>query len=343
MSEVSKNSNKPRGCVRVGMWLVAGWILLVILLSIVGRALEARAAASFDETYPPPGEIVTVDGRDMHLLCEGEGSPTIILDAGQGGWSSDWGDFIPGLSADNRVCAYDRAGYGWSDPTLEDVTPRTQADDLAALLDAAGVEGPYLLVGFSHAGLHDRLFAADHADQMAGLVLVDPATEFDNDLLGEDLRQQQDATVGLFRGFEALAGLGVIRMMGPENMAGSAPFIGTDPANPEIYYEFVASAQWWETSIAEFESRLDDDLLALVAEEGTLPDIPVVIIASDEIESVGNADMDAVQQARREQLQALADEAPQGTFIVAEGSGHNVLADRPDVVLEAIQLVLNTD
>jgi pimeloyl-ACP methyl ester carboxylesterase len=247
---------------------------------------------------------------------------------------------MPDLSRDNRVCAYDRAGYGWSDRAGDGRSPLDTANDLTALLAAAQIEPPYVLVGFSHAGLADRIFAAQHSDQVAGLILIDPATEFDNEIMSVELKQQQQMAATLFKGFGFMARFGLLRLIGTQNMAESAPFIATDIANPELYYRFIAAPHWWETSEQEFSSRLDDDHLAMVRQLGPILDIPFIIIGSDLLAATGNPSLDALQAARHEKLNALATQSSQGEFIIAQGSTHNVLNDRPDVVLGAIETVL---
>jgi pimeloyl-ACP methyl ester carboxylesterase len=328
------------GCLKKGLFLIAGLLIVLVLLIFAGVVYETLAESAVADQYPAPGQIVEVNGRNMHTQCLGEGSPTIILDAGQGGWSSDWAYYMTQLSADNHVCAYDRAGYGWSDPADDDRSPQDAADDLAAMLSAAQIKPPYLLVGFSHAGLANRLFAAQHADQMAGLLLIDPATEFDKELMSPELIQQQQAAVSMFQGFGFAAKTGLLRLLGTQNMAGSAPFISTDPANPDVYYTFISDPQWWKTSVQEFVSGLDDDNLKMVRGGGTIPEIPLIIIGSDLLDAGDNPAMDGLQEARHETLIALAAQSGQGQFIVAEGSTHNIPQDRPDVILESVATVL---
>ncbi len=340
---MNKKTTNKRGC--MGMALRAGAGLLIGLLFVmgIGMVVEARAETAVYTQFPAPGQIVTVDGRNMHINCIGTDSndnPTIILDAGQGGWSTDWADLMPQLSENNRICAYDRAGYGWSDGVDEAQSPQNAADDLADLLAAAQIEAPYVLVGFSHAGLADRIFAAQHADDMAGMVLIDPATEFDNEIMSAELMQQQKAAVNMFSGFEFMARVGLLRGIGTANMADSAPFIGTDPADPDVYYTFIAAPQWWVTSGQEFSSHLNDDHLAMVRDNGAIQNIPLIIIGSDILNTTGNTAVDGLQAARHEKLQTLAAQSSQGEFIIAEGSTHNVLSDRPDMVITAIESVV---
>ncbi len=342
MNTQTINSKKNRmGCLGIGLRLIGGLLTLLIVLGIVGTVYEARAETAVTVQYPAPGQLVKVNGRNMHIQCIGTDSPTIILDAGQGGWSSDWATLMPQLSQNNRVCAYDRVGYGWSDAAVGVLSPQDTADNLAALLAAAQIEPPYVLVGFSHAGLADRIFATQHADQMAGMVLIDPATEFDNEIMSAELMQQQQAAVGMFKGFEFMAKIGLLRMIGTQNMADSAPFIGTDAADPDVYYTFIADPQWWATSGQEFVSHLNDEHLAMVREQGTIQDTPLVIIGSDMLNTTGNTAMDGLQAARHEKLTALANHSSQGKFTIADGSTHNILNDRPDTVLDAIKSIVD--
>jgi pimeloyl-ACP methyl ester carboxylesterase len=117
---------------------------------------------------------VDIGGRDLFLHCTGEGSPTVILEAGFGDTSDIWDKVQPGVARTTRVCSYDRAGMGQSDPPPTDV--RTFGEvvaDLHALLTAAGVPAPYVLVGNSIGGLFVRLYAGTYPEETAGLVLVD--------------------------------------------------------------------------------------------------------------------------------------------------------------------------
>lgn len=338
VQSINSKNNRP-GCWGMGLRLMAGAIALLVLLGGGFSLYEAQAETAVANQYPAPGQLVEVNGRTMHIHCTGEASPTIILDAGQGGWSSDWDTLVPELNTNNRVCTYDRAGYGWSDPIENGNSPQDAADDLTNLLTAANIEPPYVLVSFSHAGLAARLFAAQHTDQMAGMVLIDPATEFDNEIMSPELMKQQQAAFGMFKGFGLMAKVGLLRLMGTQNMAGSAPFIGTNPANPEVYYTFLADPQWWETSSQEFASHLNDEHLAMVREHGQIPNVPLVIIGSDVLVTTSNPEMEGLQATRHEKLSALADQSAQGEFIIAEGSSHNITGDRPDVVIATIESI----
>jgi pimeloyl-ACP methyl ester carboxylesterase len=134
--------------------------------------LLAQAA----EVGPPPGRLVDVSaGRRLHLNCSGSGSPTVILEAGASSFAIDWALVQPEIARTNRVCSYDRAGHGWSDPGAGGES--AVVGDLRVLLQASGEKPPYVLVGASRGGLYVRLYQARYPEDVAGMVLVDPTHE----------------------------------------------------------------------------------------------------------------------------------------------------------------------
>ena len=152
--------------------------LLAVILMRAGTARadarQATPASSPVVVGPEFAERVDIGGRDLFLHCTGEGSPTVILEAGFGDTSGIWDKVQPEVARTTRVCSYDRAGLGQSDPPPTDV--RTFGEvvaDLHALLAAAGVPAPYVLVGNSIGGLFIRLYAGTYPEEIAGLVLVD--------------------------------------------------------------------------------------------------------------------------------------------------------------------------
>jgi pimeloyl-ACP methyl ester carboxylesterase len=143
-------------------------------LLVVG---EVASAADADAAKTDGIELVDIGGRKLRLLTRGQGSPTVIIEAGMGGAGVDeaaWRPVIDEIAKTNRVCIYDRAGLGKSDRPAK--LPRTSLDvanDLNALLTAARVPGPYVLVGHSYGGMHVRMFATEYPEKVVGVVLVD--------------------------------------------------------------------------------------------------------------------------------------------------------------------------
>jgi pimeloyl-ACP methyl ester carboxylesterase len=157
---------------RIGRWLLYP-VLAVLMVASVGGGYETVRESLDARAYPPPGQLVDVGGHRLHLYCTGSGSPTVVLEPGGGASSSDFAWITPAVARDTRVCVYDRAGRGWSDPADGPQDGAHIAADLHALLERAHVPGPYVLAGHSFGGLYVQSFAAQFPDQVAGLVLLD--------------------------------------------------------------------------------------------------------------------------------------------------------------------------
>lgn len=105
--------------------------------------------------------------------CSGTGSPTVVIESGWGGSSATWGWVQPEVSRVTRVCTYDRAGMGWSEPSPYPRTARQFAKELHTLLEKANEPGPYVLVAHSLGGYTARVYAHDYPDEVSGFVLID--------------------------------------------------------------------------------------------------------------------------------------------------------------------------
>lgn len=152
------------------------WLVLALVLVLVsGIVYQTIASARDNRKYPPPGQMVDLGGRRLHLVVAGEegGLPTVILEQGMGSFSSNWYWVQTELAADTRVVAYDRAGLGWSDPAPRAHDAYESATDLHQALGEAGIAGPYVVAGHSYGGLVIRAFTDLYPDDVAGMVLVD--------------------------------------------------------------------------------------------------------------------------------------------------------------------------
>ena len=149
-----------------------GWLSVLLVAVLAACSSGGRASA-------PPGSpgLVDVGGRLLYLTCLGEGSPTVVLEAGGKGNSANWSPVQPGIAEFTRVCAYDRAGEGYSSSVPAHHSAEAVAHDLHALLDAARIEGPYVIVGHSFGGRLVRPFANLYPNDVVGMVLVDPGHE----------------------------------------------------------------------------------------------------------------------------------------------------------------------
>jgi pimeloyl-ACP methyl ester carboxylesterase len=133
--------------------------------------------------------MVDVGGYLLHVQCAGQGAPTVLLDAVSGGWSAHWTHLLPEIAQTTRVCAWDRAGSGWSDLGTHAHTPQAYTDEMHTLLRVAEIDGPYVLVAASYGGRVARLYTGQHADLIVGLVFVDAVHE--DSLSAADLAAQE--------------------------------------------------------------------------------------------------------------------------------------------------------
>jgi pimeloyl-ACP methyl ester carboxylesterase len=142
------------------------FLLLIISLLTISTTTQAK-----EKSYP--GELIDIGTHRLHINCSGKGSPAVIIDSGIGGFSLEWLKIQATLSANLKVCSYDRAGYGWSDPGPRPRTTARISNELRLLLTAAEIAGPYVLVGHSFGGYNIRYFASKYPGLTAGLILVD--------------------------------------------------------------------------------------------------------------------------------------------------------------------------
>ena len=158
--------------------IIVGGVVLLFFLLVGGTWVRGtRAKAELAAKYPPPGQMVDVGGYRLHINCQGEGRPTVVMEAAHSELSLSWDLVQQEVARFTRVCTYDRAGLGWSERSPKPRTASNIVEELHTLLTQAGVELPYVLVGHSIGGLFARLYAHEHRDQVVGMVLVDARHE----------------------------------------------------------------------------------------------------------------------------------------------------------------------
>jgi pimeloyl-ACP methyl ester carboxylesterase len=157
---------------RARAWLLYP-IVAFLALGAVGCAYQTVQSSLDDSTDVMPGQAYDVGGRRLHMNCTGTGSPTVVLQNGLGETSAHWAWITRAVAADTRVCAYDRAGQGWSDDAGSPQDAAAIAADLHTLLDRAKEPGPYVLAGHSAGGPYMLYYAAQYPDEVAGMVLLD--------------------------------------------------------------------------------------------------------------------------------------------------------------------------
>jgi pimeloyl-ACP methyl ester carboxylesterase len=281
----------------------------------------------------------------MHLYATGNGSPTVVLEAGGESWSLDWHLVQQEVSTFTRVCSYDRAGFGWSDPGPKPRHAQAIADELSAVLQASQHRGPYVLVGASFGGHVVRLFAARHPDETAAVVLVDARHEEVTLRMPRSWARLERAGAARQRVMLLLSKLRLLKLMakigGEQAMP---PALKRLPVETRPSYLVVGyQPNYFQANLAEFEAISQSD--AQVKGAGRLGSVPLVVIRHGIpglFAAMPQADAmvaEGVWQGLQTELASLSSHS---RLIVAEQSGHMVQLDQPSIVVQAIREIVNT-
>jgi pimeloyl-ACP methyl ester carboxylesterase len=269
---------------RIGLALL-GLIVVLLALAVLGAIYQAIATELVERAYPPPGEMVEVGGHSLHINCVGQGSPTVLLDAGSGGFSAQWVRVQREVSGATRVCSYDRAGMGWSEMGPDPRDARQITGELHTLLSEAGIESPYVLVGHSFGGMYMQTYAARYPDEVAGVALVDSSTDpdqFSHQPEGRDSYEPQKQRFAVVPqlvrlGVSLPARLGVVRLLSK-----------LDPASPDLPSQqreqidaLTPSTRQWSTSALEF---LAPTQTLRLGSPGSLGNKPLAVVTAGESE-----------------------------------------------------------
>jgi len=313
------------------MYALLGVLALLIGMVGLGAGYEAIMASGDATRYPPPGRLVDVGGYRMHISCMGAGTPTVVLNSGAGGFSAEWSLVQPELAKTTRVCAFDRAGMGWSEPGPAPRSPAHIADELHKLLTNAGIDGPIVLVAHSAGGKHARLYAQRHAEQVAGIVLVDARSEYVDDRLTPERAAAERAE---YQGFQSqiatLSRFGVVRLIWSWGWPKALPVAAKlAPETRQLIGILQVRPQHQATSLSETDdARLDNAALR----DATLGATPLVVLeAGRSMQQLPNW---------RESQDYQAGLSTNSRLIVAEGSDHSIHWDRPALVIDAVRAVI---
>jgi pimeloyl-ACP methyl ester carboxylesterase len=260
---------------RIFHWALRGFAgLAAVVVAVIGTGVVYQATATeLDRrAYLPPGQLVNVGGYQLHINCVGTGSPTVVLESAFPGTAANWAWVQPGVAEATRVCTYDRAGMGWSDAGPEPRHARQIAADLHALLIAAQIPGPYVLVGHSFGGLLVREYAAQYPSDVAGVVLLDAMHPDQYDRFPPEMAL---ADAGQMDTLLALARLGVTRLWSPFPTAAALP-----AQQREQISAFNSSMTSMTTLAGEY--RAFPTTFEQVRAGGDLGSTPLVVLTADQ-------------------------------------------------------------
>lgn len=306
--------------------------ILLTLLAVIasGLLLERRAEARDAARFPPSGRLVELAGRRLHLDLAGSADgPLVVIEQGAGSPSVLWRAVFARIAGFARVCLYDRAGMLWSDPAPGARSLEDRVADLHALLAAAGLPGPCILVGHSYGGLLIRLFGEAHPAEVAGLVLVDVPDEAV--VLGPAYQRFLGRARPMLALLEGAARLGLLRLLARLARAQPPPG-GLDAAT-------MAAAQAAMIRPGFFRV-MADELRSLRGREagfgGSLGDRPVAVIGHGQPFPGPMAFLEAEWPAAQRRLAALSAD---GEIVAATGSNHMIHLDQPELVVDAVRRV----
>jgi pimeloyl-ACP methyl ester carboxylesterase len=309
-----------------GRWLLYP-VVAVMAAAAVGGAVETVVHTSDQRSYPMPGQSYDVGGYELHLNCTGSGSPTVVLQSGLGEFSSSWARIAPAIAGTTRVCAYDRAGQGWSDDAPQIQDGLQAAADLDILLDRAGEDGPFVLAGHSTGGSYAMTYTTRYPEQVAGMVLLDAsdpyrATATDS---AADPRAPTELAV-----LPSLARLGIAQLL-PRSFWSSLP----EPAAGQIQ-AFASSPRGFQNMAAE--SAAMPTLFGQAQALTTLGDTPLMIVtASESVQAIDgwSAAQDRMAALSTNSGHRVADSTH--VALLDEQRGAEVSAQAIDDVVQAIR------
>jgi pimeloyl-ACP methyl ester carboxylesterase len=331
--------------------VLAALVAVLLLFSDDDSLSQSAPAAATAEDqrllpYVEPGQLVDIGGRRINVYCTGSGAPTVILMAGISSWSPVWYKTQPVIAQKTRVCAFDRASFGFSDPAPRPQILSDTVNDLHAALKAAQVPGPYVLVGHSLGGVEARLYAQRWPQEVAGMVLVDTSPA------GEGLIEENQPGVADDQSIESyvsdelhcamLAAGGPLKPSSPDYKDCSKSLPSDTPAAfreawPQFFTAAYAAARVSLIS-SLYTHRYDGvDLRPLGA-------MPLVVLSAERSFSVdtpaGKRFWNAYKKAWYARHEALAHLSSRGTYRFVEGAGHAIQLDKPQVVIDAVDDVL---
>jgi len=327
--------------------------LAFAVIVLDGSFLMAQGQnATASPPLPLPGRLLDLGGWRIHLNCTGQArasQPTVILEAGAGDFSVDWSLVQPQVARFARVCSYDRAGSGWSDLGPRPRTRHQIVWELHTLLEKAGVPPPYVLVGHSAGGMMVRVYTSVYRSEVAGMVLVDSADEYNAFVMrdGKGVPLVETATgqpvppaktSGPLRESEIPAR---IRTLIEDQIREYAPH-ANDPPRDKLPADAQRMRSW---SVSQVKHHITNDnpfdaeelaaLLVQRQQKDSFGDMPLIVVTR------GVSDTQSAEEEHTKRQAALANLSSAGKQVIATRSGHHIPLDEPDVVVTAIREVLS--
>lgn len=303
-------------------------LVFLLILAAAGFLYENISEARDRRFNRMQGQLVNVAGRKMHIDCTGEGSPTVILDSGLGDSYLSWRKVQPEIAKLTRVCSYDRAGLGYSDPSSQPRTSKVIAEELHALLQAASISPPYVIVGHSMGGYDVRVYTSMYRREIAGMVLVDASHPDQDNRFPPELKNLEGSWQRETQFIAFSMPFGIPRLLG---LCENDPVTRAADCNWRSVREQLAEIKAFPESASE------------TAATGSLDDLPLAVLSRDPDKPSSELPPEIAKptnEAWQRMQVELSDLSTRGTYTVAKNSAHYIQIDRPDVVIDAIRNIV---
>lgn len=323
-------------------YICAGLVLALMTGSAAAQpAVESYAdqAKAWWAGYLKDSKLVTLPGgRKLNLYCQGKGAPVVILESGMGAGAFNWRFTQASIARATQVCSYDRAGYWKSPPATGARDAGAEADDLAALLKAAKLPAPYLLVAHSMGGHIARLYAGRHMNDLAGMVLVDPSVEYQDKIVAEIIPTAPPMLAADMKRRQACA-----TDPRPVEVAGKC----LDPAPPADlpkesadWFAQVQGPAYSAATLQEYQAMGAASSDALVAEKKSMGLRPLILLnAGNKMQLLPGqteAQTDSLTAAWLQKHREMLSMSEKSELRMVEGSGHFIPREKPDAVVRAV-------
>src|SRR6266851_6223091 len=320
LAKYAGQNDLARTLFRTLRYLFAAEVLLLFIAASIGFVYESSARDRDAKLYCPPGKLVDIGAHRLHISCTGQGSPTVVLEYGHQASYLDWYLVQPEIANFARVCFYDRAGYGWSDPSPQPRVPSVMAEELHTLLHAAGERPPYILVAHSFGSFNAVMFAHKFPQEVSGLVLVDGK----HTLSLFPFRLSERLSL---RTMQLMIPFGLPRWRGwcggqaPEAIRGEKQAI---TCRASLFRAFYRERAAYPESVLEMRA---------ITSLGT---VPLIVIARDPALGSVSDEGNNWKQIQQEKLRL----SKNAELVIAIGSGHDIPHVRPDVIIAAVRKLL---
>lgn len=325
-------------------WVGLGFCCLIFTLVLSGFVYQFISTKMDKGAFPCPGRLVDVGGYRLHLQSMGSGGPAVVLDSGLGGSGLSWFLVQPEIAKFAQVVSYDRAGFGWSDPSPFPRTSLQIVEELHATLTNANIPKPYILIGHSFGGNNVQLYAATYPDEVLGIILVDSAHEDHFRKLPpnpfESKWMQNSKVVYL------MSKIGLTRLLSNLYSKQMPSFI---PDSMKAIHIALASTTKCQLSMAE-ESRLLAQSLQQMenADRSSIRNKPCFVLTAGQEADLSVYGMSeehqktahAIYVAWRELQTDLVSKFTNARQLIAEHSDHMIPLFQPELIVQAAKTMI---